>query len=99
MGRVKIFFVYAWEKDSLASAPDTITDFQRGADKIDLSAFNKNHDLQFVDHFSGAGNEVLLNWDGQANQTNMWMHLSGHSSADFLVNIVGTALQPSDFIV
>ncbi|WP_227983177.1 M10 family metallopeptidase C-terminal domain-containing protein [Dickeya poaceiphila] len=42
---------------------------------------------------------MLLNWDEQSNQTNMWMHLSGHSTADFMVNIVGKILQPSDFIV
>ncbi|NPE69178.1 type I secretion C-terminal target domain-containing protein, partial [Dickeya dadantii] len=86
-------------KDSLSSAPDTITDFQRGEDRIDLSAFNKNHDLRFVDNFSGKGNEVVLNWDSQSHQTNMWLHLSGHETADFLVNIVGAALQPSDVIV
>ncbi|UMB74790.1 serralysin family metalloprotease [Dickeya fangzhongdai] len=98
-GAGKDIFVYAWEKDSLLSSPDTITDFQRGEDRIDLSAFNKNHDLRFVDNFSGKGNEVLLNWDSQSHQTNMWLQLSGHDTADFLVNIVGAALQPSDFIV
>ncbi|MGM3172564.1 serralysin family metalloprotease [Dickeya lacustris] len=98
-GKGKDIFVYALDKDSLSSSPDIITDFQRGEDKIDLSAFNKNHNLNFVNQFSGNQNEVLLNWNEQAHQTNVWLHLNGHENADFMIKVTGAPLQTSDFIV
>ncbi|SLM63080.1 MULTISPECIES: serralysin family metalloprotease [Dickeya] len=98
-GKGKDIFVYAFDNDSLYSSPDIITDFQRGEDRIDLSAFNKNHPLSFVNQFSGNQNEVLLSWNEQAHQTNVWLHLNGHENADFMIEVVGSPLQTSDFIV
>ncbi|WP_199533955.1 M10 family metallopeptidase C-terminal domain-containing protein, partial [Dickeya sp. CSL RW240] len=87
-------FVYASGQDSTVSAYDWINDFQKGVDKIDLSAFRNEGQLSFVqDQFTGKGQEVLLQWDAANSITNLWLHEAGHSSVDFLVRIVGQATQ------
>ncbi|WP_180706327.1 serralysin family metalloprotease [Dickeya aquatica] len=92
-------FVYASGQDSTVSAYDWINDFQKGVDKIDLSAFRNEGQLSFVqDQFTGKGQEVLLQWDAANSITNLWLHEAGHSSVDFLVRIVGQATQ-ADVIV
>ncbi|MCV9878226.1 serralysin family metalloprotease [Brenneria izbisi] len=93
-------FVYAGVSDSMASSYDLITDFERGIDKIDLSAFNGEGDLRFVeDSFTGVGNEALLNWDADNNISSLWLHLEGQTSPDFMVQIVGQPTVAADFIV
>ncbi|QDX30077.1 serralysin family metalloprotease [Dickeya poaceiphila] len=92
-------FVYGSGQDSTVSSYDWITDFQKGVDKIDLSAFRSEGQLSFVqDQFTGKGQEVMLQWDAANSITNLWLHETGHSSVDFLVRIVGQATQ-ADVIV
>ncbi|AIA71602.1 metalloprotease [Pectobacterium atrosepticum SCRI1043] len=99
-GAGKDIFVYASASDSSnTTGYDTITDFQRGIDKIDLSALNQNKDLQFVDSFTGLGNEALLDWDAGSNTTNLWLNFAGQTTPDFLVHIVGQPSAATDFIV
>lgn len=99
-GAGKDIFVYASASDSsYKNGYDTITDFQRGIDKIDLSALNQNKDLQFVDAFTGRGNEALLDWDAGSNTTNLWLNFAGQTTPDFVVHIVGQPSAATDFIV
>ncbi|MEH2920299.1 serralysin family metalloprotease [Samsonia erythrinae] len=100
-GAGKDIFVYAFASDSSAtSGYDVITDFQRGIDKIDLSALNQNGDFRFVDDaFTGRGNEAILNWDAGTNTSNLWLHMEGQTTPDFFVQIVGQPVVATDFIV
>ncbi|QQG27072.1 M10 family metallopeptidase [Pectobacterium carotovorum] len=93
-------FVYTKASDSsLKLGYDTITDFERGIDKIDLSALNQKGDLQFVYSFTGRGNEALLNWDAGSNTTDLWLNFAGQTTPDFVVHIVGQPSVATDFIV
>lgn len=96
-------FVFSDVNDSLNSSPDKIQDFESGKDKIDLSFFNKgndsDHQLHFVDHFSGQAGEALLSYDSHNNLTTLELNLDNNSTPDFLVHIVGQANVATDFIV
>ncbi|WJM81974.1 serralysin family metalloprotease [Pectobacterium brasiliense] len=99
-GAGKDIFVYASASDSsYKNGYDTITDFQRGIDKIDLSALNPKGDLQFVNNFTGLGNEALLNWNAESNTTDLWLNFAGQTTPDFVVHIVGQPSAATDFIV
>ncbi|MFP9230684.1 serralysin family metalloprotease [Pectobacterium cacticida] len=99
-GAGRDIFVYASVSDSsYTSGYDTITDFERGIDKIDLSALNQTGDLQFVDTFTGQHNEALLDWDAGNNVTNLWLNFAGQTTPDFVVHIVGQPSAATDFIV
>ncbi|MBN3080292.1 serralysin family metalloprotease [Pectobacterium jejuense] len=99
-GAGKDIFVYASASDSsYKNGYDTITDFQRGIDKIDLSALNQKGDLQFVNSFTGLGNEALLNWNAESNTTDLWLNFAGQTTPDFVVHIVGQPSAATDFIV
>ncbi|RJL53839.1 serralysin family metalloprotease [Pectobacterium carotovorum] len=99
-GAGKDIFVYASASDSsYKNGYDTITDFQRGIDKIDLSALNQKGDLQFVNNFTGLGNEALLNWNAESNTTDLWLNFAGQTTPDFVVHIVGQPSAATDFIV
>ncbi|MGM3172557.1 serralysin family metalloprotease [Dickeya lacustris] len=92
-------FVYTTVSDSKVAAPDWIRDFQSGVDKIDLSALNTGNNLHFVNQFSGAGGEVLLNFDSASNVSNLYLNLDNNTSPEFLVKIVGQVSQTADFVV
>jgi len=96
-------FIFNSYNESRASAPDWITDFVSGTDKIDLSVFNTGEGLQkvtFVSEFSGKAGEATLTYDQATNVSDLAINMGGDfTSADFLVKIVGHPLQQVDFIV
>ncbi|ANI28994.1 serine 3-dehydrogenase [Yersinia entomophaga] len=101
-GAGKDIFVFAQVSDSTPKATDWIMDFERGIDKIDLSAFNlgKSGGLHFVDNFSGKAGEAMLTYDAGSNVSDLALNIAGDRSfADFLVKIVGQPAQATDFIV
>ncbi|KFX06974.1 serine 3-dehydrogenase [Pectobacterium betavasculorum] len=99
-GAARDTFAYTHASESsFTSGYDTITDFQRGIDKIDLSALNSKGDLQFVNAFTGNGNEALIDWDAGSNTSNLWLNFSGQTTPDFFVHIVGQPSVATDFIV
>jgi Ca2+-binding RTX toxin-like protein len=108
-------FVFNYASDGPMSATtytemDTITDFVRGEDKIDLSALVNetagNHALSYIDtaNFSGVAGQVRETFTGYG-----WLvqaDLDGDLDADFQVMVNSTSLdelhahlQASDFIL
>lgn len=91
-------FVFSAYVESLASAPDLITDFVSGLDKIDLSGFKDV--ITFVDAFTGKAGEALLSYDAAKQTSELSINDGGaFTDADFLVQIVGQPVAQTDFVV
>lgn len=92
-------FVYEVIADSTMNEFDTIADFLRGVDKIDVSTIdadgigsNGNSAFRFVDTASAErgtlwveGNNVFLNIDGGAADMRIAVNTSGLSRSDFVL--------------
>ncbi|MFB5185516.1 serralysin family metalloprotease [Yersinia intermedia] len=102
-GAGKDIFVFGKVSDSTPQAADWIMDFERGIDKIDLSAFNfaNSGGFHFVNSFSGKAGEAMLTYDAGSNVSDLALNnvAGDHSFSDFLVKIIGQPAQETDFIV
>lgn len=96
-------FIFGPRHSGLGSLRDRISDFQRGNDDIDLSAFDANADLKGDQAFrfsgtTGRANSVWQVKDGSS--TLLRGDLDGDGVYDFEIQIQGTtALKIGDFIL
>jgi Ca2+-binding RTX toxin-like protein len=103
-------FVLAAVADSIPAAPDTITDFFHGQDKLDFSAIDANTssskaakgDQAFL--FAGQNADVVANsvsWLESGSNTIVQADVSGDTTADISIVLIETNLQLSawDFIL
>jgi serralysin len=80
-------FDYNARSDSNSSNTDTITDFQKGTDKIDVTGLNLSNVAS-----SGSGNTLIVSDMGSYTQLST-------ASGDFRINVTGDiAFDDSDFI-
>jgi serralysin len=87
-------------KDSFSSARDTIQDFVRGVDCIDLRTIDANAAAGGDQAFSFIGNKAFTGQSGQLNfASNMLLgDVNGDKIADFRINVTGiTTLAAADF--
>jgi Ca2+-binding RTX toxin-like protein len=87
-------------KDSLSSARDTIQDFVRGVDRIDLRTIDANAAAGGDQAFSFIGNKAFTGQSGQLNFASNMLSgdVNGDKIADFRINVTGiTALAAADF--
>ncbi|WP_122869852.1 serralysin family metalloprotease [Pseudomonas viridiflava] len=91
-------FVFGASSDSNRAAQDTIRDFTRGQDKIDVSAISSLTSLQFVNAFSGHAGEAILSYTQSTNLGSLAIDFTGQGVADFLVGTVGQAVA-TDIVV
>jgi serralysin len=87
-------------KDSLSSARDTIQDFVRGVDRIDLRTIDANAAAGGDQAFSFIGNKAFTGQSGQLNFSSNMLSgdVNGDKIADFRINVTGiTALAAADF--
>jgi serralysin len=87
-------------KDSLSSARDTIQDFVRGVDRIDLRTIDANAAAGGDQAFSFIGNKAFTGQSGQLNFSSNMLSgdVNGDKIADFRINVTGiTALAVADF--
>jgi Ca2+-binding RTX toxin-like protein len=87
-------------KDSLSSARDTIQDFVRGADRIDLRTIDANTATGGDQAFSFIGNVAFTGQSGQLNFIGNVLSgdVNGDRTADFRINVTGiSTLAFADF--
>jgi Ca2+-binding RTX toxin-like protein len=87
-------------KDSLSSARDTIQDFVRGVDRIDLRTIDANAAAGGDQAFSFIGNKAFTGQSGQLNFASNMLSgdVNGDKIADFRINVTGiTTLAAADF--
>ena len=87
-------FSYLSIDDSLSQSPDTITDFEMGKDKIDISTFSivsndKFVAIQLVALFTSRKNEMLLSYSKEENLTKLILDHDGDGVGEFQINIIG----------
>ncbi|MFC0339940.1 calcium-binding protein [Paracoccus niistensis] len=88
-------FVFA-PSGSDALAPDVITDFSAGQDRIDLSSL----DLAFVGEGTFTGNRPELRWSAQGGVLRIEADLDGNRLADVVILLEGVqAISEKDFIL
>ncbi|SEN58772.1 Ca2+-binding protein, RTX toxin-related [Paracoccus alcaliphilus] len=88
-------FVWASAAQSRRAAPDLITDFQPGTDRLDLRALN----LDYIGRgdFSDRGQ---LRWDHAGQRTHVLIDLNGDGQADMLIHLSGRLqLDADDFLL
>jgi Ca2+-binding RTX toxin-like protein len=87
-------------KDSLSSARDTIQDFVRGVDRIDLRTIDANTATGGDQAFSFIGNMAFTGQSGQLNFIGNVLSgdVNGDRTADFRINVTGiSTLAIADF--
>lgn len=79
--------------DSLSSARDTIQDFVRDVDRIDLRTIDANSSASGDQAFSFIGNKAFTGQVGQLNFTGNVLSgdVNGDRSADFRINVTGVS--------
>jgi Ca2+-binding RTX toxin-like protein len=100
-------FVFVGTGDSRVSAPDSITDFQRGTDRIDLSAIDANGNLAgspaftFIGAraFSKPGEVQFRPWVGDSLRVDVNTVGTGGSEMVFIVDADAPELRATDFIL
>lgn len=93
-------FVYANASDSTLYAPDQLTDFVSGQDKIDISQLLIKHHIKtltFVNRFSGTPGEAGVGYDPQKNESWLVIDLNGDRQIDFYLESQGR-IRASDII-
>lgn len=98
-------FAYRVIEDSLAGDSDFVTDFG-GKDTIDLKAIDadattsaSNEAFHFVDEFTGAAAEAVLEYDRDRNLTYLLLDVDGDGEADGIIKIAGHARETDDFVL
>ncbi len=97
-------FSFSAVSDTRVAAPDLITDFTRGQDRIDLSGIDANTASAGVQHFhlgrtAGHAGDVVATYDAAHNQTILDLYLNGDATADGRIVLSGhPTLTASDFI-
>ena len=84
-------FVFGASADSRPEAFDQILDFTSGSDKIDLTGITQGAGLHYVNAFTGAVGDAVLNYASGTNLGTLAVDFSGQGVADFLVTTVGQA--------
>lgn len=95
-GSGKDTFLFSQASDSTAAAPDTIMDFQRGEDVIDVSNIRRTigrPGLDFVSEFNGQAGQARLKYDPKKRLSSLEIDLHGKGMADFKVNVKGEVLK------
>lgn len=99
-------FVYINLSDSTVAASDLITDFTRGVDRIDLSAFDADRSTTGDQAFhlgatSGHVGDIVTAYDASSGQTSVSLYVDGDTSVDALIWLSGnlTSLATSDFVL
>lgn len=98
-------FLFAFAADSSVAASDTITDFQIGIDRIDLTSMDANASVAADQDFTWRGSAAITGL-GQvriavvAGDTIVFGNVSGSTAPDFRIVIDGvTGLTLGDFIL
>ena len=92
-------FVYTVKQDSSTGASDTIQDFEVGIDVIDLSAVASGLTFVGTAAFSGTGNEVRYDIDGNG-KTFIQVDTDANGSADMRIWLTDVgALSADDFVL
>ncbi|WP_051539714.1 calcium-binding protein [Sulfitobacter sp. 20_GPM-1509m] len=92
-------FVYTVKQDSSTGASDTIQDFEVGIDVIDLSAVASGLTFVGTAAFSGTGNEVRYDIDGNG-KTYIQVDTDANGSADMRIWLTDVgALSADDFVL
>ncbi|MBM3605297.1 MAG: calcium-binding protein [Alphaproteobacteria bacterium] len=102
-------FVFRSLNDSTVSARDVIADFQRGQDRIDLSAIDADHLVRGNNAFtvqsggsfeSDKGGQLLIQRSAATNVTDVLMDVNGDGIADAAIRLQGLhVLSAGDFIL
>jgi Ca2+-binding RTX toxin-like protein len=103
-------FVFNATGDSSPAAPDVVTDFLHGTDKIDLSAIDANTSLGFDQPFAfgppanGQNANVVANsvtWFESSENTFIKADVNGNTTADLTIVLTGVNhhVTASDFIL
>jgi Ca2+-binding RTX toxin-like protein len=88
-------FVFSALSDTAVSAPDTITDFTSGKDKIDLSAIDPNFHLGV----SPGPDTIIVSYDAVHGRTVVDLYVSGGPNPDAEIWLTGNhTLSAGDFI-
>jgi len=93
-------FVFMYRSDSSPSSRDTIKDFQRGQDRIDLRPIDANTKISGNQAFSFIGKSAFTGAAGQLKFTNhvLSADLDGDKISDLAINVAGLkVLTSSDF--
>ena len=92
-------FLYTIKQDSSTGASDTIQDFEVGIDVIDLSAVASGLSFVGTAAFSGTGNEVRYDIDGNG-KTYIQVDIDANGSADMRIWLTDVgALSADDFVL
>jgi Ca2+-binding RTX toxin-like protein len=97
-------FLYQAASDSTVTEHDLITDLT-GADIIDLSAVDANIDwfgdqaFVLVDHFSGAGGELIVSYRSGPDATLIMGDTNGDGAADFEIMVRGDHHAFTNFVL
>ena len=95
-------FVYAAMTDSTPDAPDVITDFQLGLDKIDLSLIDANTTANNDQSFTFIGSAAFTGVAGQLKYISGLLSgdVNGDGIADFQISLTNNpALSASDLVL
>ncbi len=98
-GKGKDQFVYGKISDSTQLSLDQIMDFVSGEDRVDVSGITTSlgkGPLKFVDQFSGASGEAIVNYDPVLHMSTLQIY--GNPGEPTFVLMVQGKLQPSDIV-
>lgn len=99
-------FVFGAVKDSSASKPDTVTDFGKGADVVDLRLIDANTALEGNQAFAALGLDPLANglWsavvvEAGGTVTYLYGDTNGDLSADLVIRFAGAVALDGDVLL
>lgn len=88
-------FVWKTAAESRRAAPDLVTDFQPGIDRLDLSAL----DLDFIGRNAFSGDHQLR-WQHVGQRTHVLIDMTGDGQADMVIHLAGRLqLDSDDFLL
>jgi Ca2+-binding RTX toxin-like protein len=98
-------FVFTALTDSTVAAPDVITDFVSGQDRIDLSAIDANTAVAGIQLFhlgatAGHAGDITLHYDATNNRTVVSLFVNADATADAVVWLTGNHanMTAADFV-